>query len=149
MTDIVTTARRSEMMAHIRAKDTTPELRVRVLLHAAGYRYRLHVRNLPGTPDIVLARYRTVVRVQGCYWHRHAGCRLAYTPKSRVEFWTAKFAGNCERDERQRESLEADGWRVVDVWECETRDASLLARALSERMPPRMAPPWPTNKDRS
>lgn len=137
MTDIVDQARRSEMMGHIRGKNTAPELRARQVLHRSGYRYRLHVTALPGTPDIVLPKYRTVVRVQGCYWHRHPECRLAYTPKTRVEFWTAKFADNCERDQRQRDALEKDGWKVVDVWECETRDAIVLAKVLLERMPKR------------
>ena len=137
MTDIVPPARRSEMMSRIRNKNTTPELRVRSLLHRAGYRYRLHVASLPGSPDIVLPKYRVVVRVQGCYWHRHPGCQLAYEPKSRVGFWQAKFQANRTRDAAQREELQVAGWQVVDVWECETRDADRLAEVLALRMPPR------------
>lgn len=137
MTDIVTPERRSEMMSRIRGKNTTPELRVRSLLHRAGFRYRLHVDSLPGRPDITLPKYRTVVRVQGCYWHRHAGCRLAYEPKSRVDFWNAKFAANLARDAVQREELEGAGWHVIDVWECETRDMDTLADVLNSRMPAR------------
>jgi len=121
-------------MGRIRAKDTAPEMRVRSALHHAGYRYRLHVRSLPGTPDVVLPKYRLVIRVQGCFWHRHAGCAMAYTPKSRAEFWIAKLSANCVRDERQRTELEAAGWRVIDVWECETRSSDLLASVLAERM---------------
>jgi DNA mismatch endonuclease, patch repair protein len=135
MTDIVTPARRSEIMGRIRGKNTAPEMRVRSLLHRAGYRYRLHVASLPGRPDIVLPKYKTVVRVQGCFWHRHAGCALAYEPKSRVDFWNAKFKANCVRDSAQREQLESEGWQVIDVWECETRDIAVLADILASRIP--------------
>lgn len=137
MTDIVPPARRSEMMSRIRTKNTAPELRVRTQLHLAGYRYRLHVASLPGSPDIVLPKYRVVVRVQGCFWHRHPGCQLAYEPKSRIEFWQTKFEANRRRDARQRDDLQAAGWQVIDVWECETRDTDRLAELLASRMPAR------------
>lgn len=142
MTDIVTPSRRSAIMGRIRGRNTAPELRVRSLLHRAGYRYRLHVDSLPGRPDIVLPKYKTVVRVQGCFWHRHAGCVLAYEPKSRVDFWSAKFKANCTRDLAQREKLEAAGWRVIDVWECETRDMAVLVDVLAMRMPTNPRKPW-------
>jgi DNA mismatch endonuclease, patch repair protein len=142
MADIVEPARRSQMMAHIGARDTLPEVRVRSLLHRAGYRFRLHVSALPGTPDIVLAKYRTIIRVQGCFWHRHDDCRLAYVPKSREEFWRAKFESNVVRDARQRNELEAAGWLVIDVWECETRSPVTLRRVLSERLPKQHTQEW-------
>lgn len=119
-------------MSRIRDRDTEPEKRVRSLLHRMGYRFRLHDRTLPGRPDIVLRRYRTVIFVHGCFWHRHPGCRYAYSPKTRVEFWEAKFAGNVVRDQDAQASLALAGWRVVTVWECETRDLAVLASGLRE-----------------
>jgi DNA mismatch endonuclease (patch repair protein) len=120
------------MMSRIRGRDTKPELRVRRFLHARGFRYRLHARDLPGAPDIVLPRYRSVVFVHGCFWHRHPGCRFAYRPKTRAEFWEAKFEGNVERDNRNRAKLERGNWRVFVVWECEISEdhLALLARAI-------------------
>ncbi|MEO7229617.1 MAG: very short patch repair endonuclease, partial [Candidatus Limnocylindrales bacterium] len=102
-----------------------PELLVRRYLHRHGFRYRLHVRDLPGTPDIVLPRHRAVVLVHGCFWHRHPGCRFAYQPKSRTEFWEPKLRANRERDARDQERLRDAGWRVHVVWECETTDDRL------------------------
>lgn len=128
--DTLTPERRSWNMSRIRGSDTTPERLVRSLLHRMGYRFRLHRKDLPGRPDIVLPRYRTVVLVHGCYWHRHPGCRLAYTPKSNADFWRAKFRENVSRDVRQSQELTALGWRVITVWECETREL----RVLSERL---------------
>lgn len=119
MPDIVTPETRSRMMSGIRGRDTRPELAVRRYLHSRGLRYRLHVPDLPGRPDIVLRRHRTVVLVHGCFWHRHAGCRYAYTPKSRPEFWLPKLEGNAARDARNQERLRDLGWRVEVVWECE------------------------------
>ena len=121
-TDPLSPAQRSARMALIRSRDTQPELRVRRFLHAAGLRYRPHQRILNTRPDLVFAGRRTVVFVHGCIWHRHPGpaCPLTRTPKSRVEFWTAKFAENVARDARQRATLEAAGWRVLTIWECET-----------------------------
>jgi DNA mismatch endonuclease (patch repair protein) len=108
------------MMSGIRGRDTKPELAVRRYLHANGLRYRLHVRDLPGKPDIVLPRHRAVVFVHGCFWHRHEGCRYAYRPKSNVEFWQAKLDANTARDGQDQERLRALGWRVFVVWECQT-----------------------------
>ncbi|HJP89175.1 MAG TPA: very short patch repair endonuclease [Candidatus Limnocylindrales bacterium] len=125
MPDVVSPETRSRMMAAIRGKDTKPELAVRRELHRSGLRYRLHVRDLPGRPDIVLPRHRTVVFVHGCFWHRHEGCRYAYTPKSRQEFWSAKLNGNAERDARDRQRLRDLGWRVEVVWECEVSNERL------------------------
>jgi DNA mismatch endonuclease, patch repair protein len=132
--DIVSTQRRSQMMASIRRENTKPELVVRSALHAMGYRFRLHVKGLPGTPDIVLPKYATVLRIQGCFWHRHEGCRLAYTPKTRREFWSAKFAENTARDDLQEHALGDLGWRVIDVWECEVRGNDNLPELVKGRM---------------
>lgn len=120
---------RSELMSRVRQRNTTPELAVRKVLHALGFRYRLHRRNLPGSPDIVLPKYRTVVFVHGCFWHRHAGCRAASVPKTRVDFWREKFQANINRDKKNEKSLVEMGWRVEPVWECETKSSdTLLAR---------------------
>ena len=106
-------------MSQIRGRDTAPEKQVRSVLHRGGYRFRLHSRRLPGHPDVVLPKYRTVVFVHGCFWHRHNGCRFAYAPKSRVAFWNAKFQSNVERDRRNARELRGLGWKVVTIWECE------------------------------
>lgn len=102
-----------------------------------GYRFRLHVRNLPGTPDIVLPKYKTVVFVHGCYWHRHRGCQFAYTPKSRVDFWERKFAENVRRDRTVRRQLRRLGWRSIVVWECQTRAPEKLTRRIHRLLPVR------------
>jgi DNA mismatch endonuclease (patch repair protein) len=121
-------------MSLIRHKDTKPELRVRRLFHAAGLRYRLHDKRLPGRPDIVFSSRRIVVFVHGCFWHRHPdrACKLARLPKTRLDFWLPKLDGNARRDARNIEALEADGWRVVVVWECQTRDAAALSPLVRE-----------------
>ena len=106
-------------MSRIRGKDTKPELLLRSMLHRLGLRYRLHVSGLPGKPDLVLKKYRTVILVNGCYWHRHPGCERATTPDTRREFWLAKFRDTVARDKRNRASLIDMGWQVVTVWECE------------------------------
>src|SRR5262249_33612089 len=118
MADIVDRKTRSRMMSGIRGADTKPELAVRRYLHAKGLRFTLHAAHLPGRPDIVLPKYRSAVFVHGCFWHRHAGCRFAYGPRSRQAFWREKFRGNVERDKRDRVRLEAKGWRVHIIWEC-------------------------------
>ena len=115
MADRLSRERRSWNMSRIRGKDTQPELTVRSTLHRAGYRFRLHRKDLPGRPDIVLPKYRTVILVHGCFWHRHKGCRFAYTPKSRTAFWNEKFSGNVERDRRSVRELRRHGWRVITV----------------------------------
>lgn len=127
MPDRLSKSHRSWNMSQIRARDTKPEKIVRSLLHRMGYRFRLHRRDLPGSPDIVLPRHQLVIFVHGCFWHRHEGCKFAYTPKSRREFWEAKFKQNLERDQRVRSELDALGWRVEIVWECETRNIGRLA----------------------
>lgn len=112
---------------------------MRSALHRMGYRFRLHVRNLPGSPDIVLPRYRTVILVHGCFWHRHKHCRFAYTPKSRTQFWQEKFRSNLARDRRTARALRTLGWRVLVVWECQTRDAMRLRERLSRSLDLRSA----------
>jgi DNA mismatch endonuclease (patch repair protein) len=121
-------------MSRIRGKDTKPERVVRSLLHREGFRFRLHVRELPGRPDIVLPRHRAVVFVHGCFWHRHPGCPRAFTPSSNVEFWQKKLAANPPRDAANEKALRETGWRVVVVWECETKDAETLRARLLDAL---------------
>jgi DNA mismatch endonuclease (patch repair protein) len=128
--DRLTPAGRSANMAAIRGKNTRPELVVRKLLHKLGFRFRLHRKDLPGSPDIVLPKYNLVVFVHGCFWHRHEGCNRANIPKSRVEYWQAKFARNIERDYRQRMQLKELGWMVLTLWECEATNADRVETAL-------------------
>lgn len=123
---------RSEVMSRVRGRDTKPEVALRRALHAAGLRYRLQARELPGRPDIVFRPARLAIFVHGCFWHRHPGCTHARTPKSRLDFWEPKLAGNVERDRRHAEQLEAAGWRVMIVWECETRDPGRIASIVAE-----------------
>ena len=112
---------RSEMRSRIGARNTQPELAVRRGLHAAGFRFRLHRRDLPGSPDIVLPRHRTVIFVHGCFWHRHERCSNFRLPKTNTEFWRDKISRNVERDRNAEEALASQGWRVLTVWECATR----------------------------
>lgn len=121
-------------MSRIRSGNTKPEIAVRRLLHALGYRFRLHRRDLPGKPDIVLPRHRVVIFVHGCFWHQHPGCRLASKPKTRQEYWTPKLAGNVRRDELAQEALTALGWRVEVIWECDARKPEELDRRVREVM---------------
>ncbi|MDQ7013709.1 MAG: very short patch repair endonuclease [Planctomycetota bacterium] len=130
---------RSRLMAQIRGRDTSPELIVRWVVSGLGYRYRLHVRSLPGCPDLVLRSQSTVIFVNGCFWHRHSCARGKSMPSTRKAFWQAKFEANVARDRRVRRQLRAMGWRVITVWECQTKPSRLptlerrLARLLSER----------------
>lgn len=126
--DRLTSAQRSKLMRRVKGKNTRPEKAVRSVLHRLGFRFRLHRKDLPGRPDIVLPKYRAVVFVHGCYWHRHGGCRRTTTPSARRAFWEEKFSANVERDRRNREALIGAGWRVLVVWECETVGPSELAK---------------------
>lgn len=139
--DVVDSATRSRMMAGIKSKNTKPELLVRKYLHARGFRYRLHARNLPGSPDIALSRYKTAIFVHGCFWHRHLGCRYTTMPATNTERWQAKFHANTERDARMHAGLAAAGWNVIIVWECELRcqPEERLERLVAEIVGP--APP--------
>ena len=134
--DRLTPEARSALMARIRGRDTAPELRLRALLHAMGYRFRLHRADLPGTPDVVLPGRRKVLFLHGCFWHRHAGCRFATVPRTRVGFWDEKFARNLARDARVRRALNRAGWSVAVVWECALRDEARLARRLERFLGP-------------
>ena len=127
MTDIVDSKKRSEIMSRIRGRDTEPELIVRRIAHGLGFRFRLHRRDLPGSPDLVFPKYRAVIMVHGCFWHRHPGCKFASSPKTRVGFWETKFEGNVVRDRRNETELHELGWRVMVIWECETRDREVVA----------------------
>lgn len=122
MADVVSPAKRSQMMSGISVKNSLPEMLVRKALFAMGYRYRLHRRDLPGTPDIVMPGRKIAIFVHGCFWHAHQECKYAKTPSTRTEFWTAKLQGNVDRDRRAAEKLAEMNWRVLNVWECSTRD---------------------------
>ncbi len=122
--------KRSDIMRRVRSADTTPERKVRSLLHKLGLRFRLHRSDLPGKPDIVLPKHRTVVFVHGCFWHRHQGCPHATTPASRQEYWLPKFRRTVERDKKNQEELHRQGWNVVVVWECEMKNLGLLAEQI-------------------
>lgn len=128
--DIVDPARRSQMMARIQGRNTVPEIIVRRTAHRLGFRFRLYRKDLPGRPDLVFPRFRAAVFVHGCFWHRHEGCRFAYTPRSRVRFWTEKFDRNVARDRCTEDALRSLGWRVLVIWECETRDDATVALRL-------------------
>ena len=131
MADAHTPEQRSRNMAAVRNRNTKPELRVRSMLHSLGFRFRLHRKDLPGTPDIVLTKHQTVILVHGCFWHTH-DCRKGSTiPQTRPHFWAVKRQGTVERDTRNVASLEAAGWNVIVVWECQTRTDEDLLRALS------------------
>lgn len=121
---------RSDIMRAVKRAHTKPEIIVRKALHALGLRFRLHRRDLPGSPDIVLPRLRTAVFVHGCFWHRHPGCRYATTPKSRQEYWLPKFEANVERDARKEAQLRELGWHVLVIWECETKSLKALETRL-------------------
>lgn len=135
MTDRISPEHRSWNMSRIRNRDTKPELIVRSLLHRMGYRFRLQRKDLPGKPDIVLPKYQTVIFVHGCFWHRHAGCKFAYTPKSRVTFWNDKFTANRKRDVSVKALLNAIGWKAIIVWECQVENTVQLTAYLSLHLP--------------
>lgn len=134
MTDVVSAQKRSEMMSGIRGKNTRPELQVRKALFSVGYRFRLHHKDLPGRPDIVLSGRRIAILVHGCFWHGHQDCRYAKTPSTRTEFWVAKLESNRQRDQRDLHALHAAGWRTLVVWECYLRSPPRadLATALRD-----------------
>ena len=128
--DTISPQQRSAIMARVRSRDTKPELVVRRLVHAMGFRYRLHGKGLPGRPDLVFAGRRKVIFVHGCFWHRHAACALARLPKSRRDFWVPKLEANRERDERNRRALARDGWKVLTVWECQLKETGRLQKKI-------------------
>ena len=130
--DIVTRETRSKMMASVRSKDTKPEKKVRSLLHALGYRFRIHRKDLPGNPDIVLVRHKKVIFVHGCFWHQHPGCPKSRRPSSNTEYWNRKLDENIERDRLKSDELKRSGWRVLVVWQCETKNLKNLATTLNQ-----------------
>lgn len=132
MADLLTSNQRSYCMSRIRGKNTKPEILVRKGLHARGFRFRLHNKKLPGSPDVVLPKYGVAIMVNGCFWHGHKGCRYANEPKSNVDFWLAKIARNRHRDEVTVAHLEALGWHVITIWECELRGVDKSARRIDE-----------------
>lgn len=126
--DHLSKEKRSWNMSRIRSKNTKPEILVRSRLHRAGYRFRLHVKDLPGKPDIVLPKYKSVIFVNGCFWHRHKDCKYAYKPKSKVKFWNQKFAQNIERQEEVTKQLRKLKWKVLVIWECEVNNEKIFKR---------------------
>lgn len=131
MADTFTPEQRSAVMARVKNRNTTPEKIVRSLLHAMGFRFRLHRKDLPGSPDIVLPRHKTVIFVHGCFWHGHTGCRRGARPTSNTEFWNAKIDRNVERDRLAVSGLEQTGWRVLTVWQCELKSPPTLRSRLA------------------
>lgn len=132
--DTVSPEDRSRIMRAVGRRNTTPELRVRKVAHRLGYRFRLHRKDLPGTPDLVFPKYGVCIFVHGCFWHRHTGCKKATTPKSNQRFWNEKFAANLERDRRKTRELKKLGWKVATIWECQTGDDALLAKILRKAL---------------
>lgn len=130
--DRISSAKRSEVMSRVRGSNTKPEVQVRSFLHHLGYRFRLHQRGLPGRPDIVLPRYRTVIFVHGCFWHQHPGCSKATLPGTNAEEWAAKLNRNVERDKENLGTLQALGWKVATVWECDLKTTAAVISSLSQ-----------------
>ncbi len=120
--DVYSATKRSELMAKVRSKDTKPERALRSCLHRLGFRFRMQRRNLPGTPDIILPKFHTVIFVHGCFWHRHTGCKRATMPQDNFEYWTKKFESNVRRDAMNQQALRKLGWKVLIVWECEIKN---------------------------
>lgn len=134
MADRISPEARSRNMSKIRNADTGPEMTVRRLVHSMGYRYRLHRRDLPGCPDLVFPAMKKVIFVHGCFWHRHRGCKYAYTPKSREDFWIVKLEGNRERDKENMAKLAQLEWKILVIWECETDDLDSLKSRIQAFM---------------
>jgi DNA mismatch endonuclease (patch repair protein) len=132
--DLISKKQRSDNMRAVTGKHTTPELLVRKAAHALGLRFRLHKADMPGRPDLVFARWRTVIFVNGCFWHQHRGCKRATVPKTNVEFWQIKLEGNVRRDRQSRKLLKALGWRVFVIWECQIPDRDKATKAV-RRLP--------------
>ncbi len=129
MTDVLSKEQRQKCMSHIKGKDTKPEILVRRFLFAHGFRYRLYRKDMPGKPDIVLPKYKTVIFINGCFWHGHSDCKYASIPETNREFWLSKISGNIERDKNTVSKLESLGWRVIVIWQCQlkskTKDQTL------------------------
>src|SRR3712207_6845469 len=142
-TEVFSPEKRSAIMSLVRSKNTKPELLVRSLLHRMGYRFRLHRKDLPGSPDMVLPKYRTAIFVHGCFWHQHSGCKKATLPNQNAEFWREKFERNVRRDENAQRRLREMGWRVLVLWECEVkRDADALPARLKAALSAGLGYAW-------
>jgi len=135
MVDTLTPEKRSWNMSRIRSTNTKPEKIVRSLLHQMGYRFRLHRKDLPGKPDIVLPKYKTVILVHGCFWHHHKNCKRSNWPKSNQDYWIPKIERNIERDKENKRLLKENGWKVVVVWECEVKDPDKLLKTILTKLP--------------
>ena len=122
-------------MAAIKSKNTKPEIAVRKNLHALGYRFRLHRKDLPGKPDIVLPKYKTVIFVNGCFWHQHKGCKYSRLPKTNIDFWKRKLEGNTQRDKLKQSKLKDMGWKVINIWECQTKEIDDIRNFIKENLP--------------
>ena len=125
---------RSRNMSAIKSKNTKPEIKVRKVLHSMEYRFRLHSKDLPGSPDIVLPEYKTVIFVNGCFWHRHENCKYASTPKTRQEFWNKKFNENINRDKINQENLSSKGWKIIIIWECEIKNKKINLEQIFKKV---------------
>ncbi|MCP4373098.1 MAG: DNA mismatch endonuclease Vsr [Deltaproteobacteria bacterium] len=128
VSDIYSKEKRSELMSKVRAKNTRPERIVRSWLHKQGYRFRLYRKDLPGKPDIVLPKYKTVIFIHGCFWHRHQGCKKTTTPKTHADLWKEKFQKNIDRDRRNQQELQQLGWKVIIVWQCEIEQGTFSSK---------------------
>jgi DNA mismatch endonuclease, patch repair protein len=134
MVDVFTSEKRSQIMSSIKSKDTKPEMIVRKLLHSMGYRFRLHRKDLPGTPDIILPKYRVAIFVNGCFWHGHENCPNSSMPKTNKEFWDEKIKKNKQRDQKNIEKLIDQGWKPIIIWSCELKDKSELMNKLQKTL---------------
>lgn len=132
MGDNLTPEQRRRTMASVKSKDTTPEMKVRRLVHSLGYRYRLHRKDLPGNPDLVFTKYRKVIFVHGCFWHGHSGCKASKRPASNTDYWNRKLDGNIQRDKVNLAELKRIGWKTLVIWECQVKDVSQLRELLIE-----------------
>jgi len=132
MTDHISKQQRSWNMSRIRSKNTKPELVIRSMLHVMGFRFRLHRKNLPGNPDIVLPKYKTVIFVHGCFWHRHKNCKRCTIPKTNFEYWNSKFQKNVIKDQKNRAELIKLGWNVITIWECQTNNADTIQKISNQ-----------------
>ena len=134
--DIFSQEKRSQVMSHVRNRDTRPEKIIRSILHKSGFRFRIQRKELPGKPDIVLPKYKTIIFVHGCFWHQHEGCKKALPPKSNVSFWLEKFRKNKERDRKVIRTLQESGWKVIVVWQCEIpkikNNPEIIKKLISE-----------------
>ena len=138
MTQGETSKQRSYIMSRIRSQNTSPEMRVRSAMHRSGYRFRTHVKTLPGSPDIVMRKYRTAIFVNGCFWHQHPNCKISSSPKTNTDYWEEKFERTAKRDQAAYAALREDGWLVLVIWECETRDTETLHDLLTNILPARI-----------